>query len=313
MSAPRVTVLYIAGFGRSGSTVLESVLGAAPGLVSVGELRFLWGRHVRDDRVCGCGQAFSHCPFWRAVMHRAYGASSPDPAQVLSWQDRALPLRLTPLVGASRVRRRVSAQYAGYLDVLRRLYLSVAEVSGADVLVDSSKYPSYGFLLGLIDSIDVVMLHLVRDPRAVAHSWTRPKRETTVPGVSAPMSTVLPARTALDWSLWSGLAEVYGRVAHPPARRLRYEDFVTGPAHAVSTVLGQLGRPADVDGFLAGNRVRVAAGHPLGGNPSRQRAGTVCLRVDDGWRTRMRARDRWAVTALALPWMLRYGYPVGER
>ena len=37
------TVLYVGGYGRSGSTVLDRVLGALPDAVSVGEIRSIWG------------------------------------------------------------------------------------------------------------------------------------------------------------------------------------------------------------------------------------------------------------------------------
>jgi hypothetical protein len=60
-SAPdgALTVLYIGGYGRSGSTVLDRVLGALPDAVSVGEIRSIWGAVLREDRLCACGQRFS--------------------------------------------------------------------------------------------------------------------------------------------------------------------------------------------------------------------------------------------------------------
>ena len=65
-------VIYIAGSGRSGSTILERVLGAMPGFVNVGELIDL-ARRSRDDERCGCGLAFNSCPFWLGVGKRAFG------------------------------------------------------------------------------------------------------------------------------------------------------------------------------------------------------------------------------------------------
>src|SRR5205823_1051409 len=60
MARPVVTtgtqpkVLYIAGPGRSGSTVLDQVLGELPGFVSTGELQALWQRGLVERRPCGC-------------------------------------------------------------------------------------------------------------------------------------------------------------------------------------------------------------------------------------------------------------------
>jgi hypothetical protein len=67
------TVVYIAGSGRSGSTLLERMLGALPGYVNVGELIDTFRRVVKFDELCGCGAAFSACDFWVRVGQRAFG------------------------------------------------------------------------------------------------------------------------------------------------------------------------------------------------------------------------------------------------
>src|SRR5690349_13356603 len=65
-------VLYIAGEGRSGSTVLAALLGTYENYVSVGEIRGVW-RAVETDELCGCGLQFSQCPFWTEVGRDAFG------------------------------------------------------------------------------------------------------------------------------------------------------------------------------------------------------------------------------------------------
>ena len=75
MPDDRVRVLFISGFGRSGSTILGQALDGAPGIVHVGELNFLWEHNILQNRECGCGLAFSDCPFWQEVMGRAFGGS----------------------------------------------------------------------------------------------------------------------------------------------------------------------------------------------------------------------------------------------
>ena len=312
MSA-RLTVLYLTGAGRSGSTILDNVLGEVPGLFSVGELRFVWDRNIRDDRVCGCGQPFSQCSLWQAVLHEAYGDALPDPAEVVAWRDDAIPLRVAPLVRSPEVRRRLKARSTAYLDVLERLYHAVADASGARVIVDSSKYPSYGYLLSLIESIDVRMVHLVRDPHAVTHSWTRRKLETTTAGVQVPMAQLRPTGTAFNWVLWSVLAELFGRAIPKPAVRVRYEDFVARPRQILELVLEHAGVTAGPLPFLTGTSVRLSGNHTVGGNPARMHTGPIQLRVDDEWRTAMSRRHRWAVNALAWPGMVGYGYLRGGR
>ena len=70
-TADGVTVLYIGGLGRSGSTLLDLMLGQVPGLCAVGELSYLWARS--DDDLCGCGERFAACAFWKQVGQEAFG------------------------------------------------------------------------------------------------------------------------------------------------------------------------------------------------------------------------------------------------
>src|SRR5215472_7373359 len=99
-------VVYIAGSGRSGSTLLERTLGEIPGFVNVGELIDLFRREAsRADR-CGCGLPFGDCPFWASVGERAFGGwaapciADVHPLQRRVAQQRYLPrLLVMPLAG----------------------------------------------------------------------------------------------------------------------------------------------------------------------------------------------------------------------
>jgi len=49
------TVLFIGGLGRSGSTLLDRMLGRLDDVWSVGELVHLWERGLSQNNRCGCG------------------------------------------------------------------------------------------------------------------------------------------------------------------------------------------------------------------------------------------------------------------
>ncbi|MBV9412189.1 MAG: sulfotransferase, partial [Acidimicrobiia bacterium] len=145
-------VLYVAGTGRSGSTLLARILDRADGVFAAGELRYVWQRGVVEDRLCGCGETFSECPFWNEVMDRAFGGSGGvDAHQILEHQRVLTRLRQVPRI-LTTGGRPASAEY---LRNLSRLYGAVADVSGCELVVDSSKLPSYGFVLGQVPDLDV--------------------------------------------------------------------------------------------------------------------------------------------------------------
>ena len=59
-----VPVLFIACAGRSGSTLLDRVIGMQDDFFSAGELRFIWERSFGENQLCGCGAPFDECAFW---------------------------------------------------------------------------------------------------------------------------------------------------------------------------------------------------------------------------------------------------------
>lgn len=68
-----IRVLYIAGFGRSGSTVLGTILGQVDGCFFGGELRFIWDRSFCKNGLCECGEHFTACDFWQDVVNDGLG------------------------------------------------------------------------------------------------------------------------------------------------------------------------------------------------------------------------------------------------
>ncbi|MGI9263472.1 MAG: hypothetical protein ACR2QU_01000, partial [Gammaproteobacteria bacterium] len=64
----KLTVLYIAGAGRSGSTVLDRVLGAVDRSQSFNELYRVYEDGFAGMSRCACGAQIDECDFWRPVI-----------------------------------------------------------------------------------------------------------------------------------------------------------------------------------------------------------------------------------------------------
>jgi hypothetical protein len=309
----RITVLFIAGAGRSGSTILDNVLGQVEGLVSVGELRYVWERGLVENRLCGCGSHFRECPFWRAVLTDAFGSiEGADPDRMRMLQGRGVRARYLPvMLGPQRVRESLVARLGEYPDALQKLYRSVIRKSKSRVVVDSSKLPAYGFVLGMLPSIDLRVVHLIRDPRATAFSWLRKKRQPDK-GAGAYMERQGPVKSSVLWSVWNAAAGLLWGGRPERYLRIRYEDFVARPQDAIRKILALVGEHPEHLPFESESSVRLAANHTVAGNPSRFERGTVEIRPDVEWKSKMSRRDRAAVMAITWPLLRRYGYPFGS-
>lgn len=302
-------VLVIGGWGRCGSTLLDMMLGQVPGLVSAGEVRELWLRGCVENRPCGCGASFRTCPFWTEVGEAAFGG----------WDnldlDRVLRVRYTvdrPW-GVPRLLSRRTAgdeDLAMYGDVLARLFEGIRKVSGARVVIDSSKLPSHTMMLRRTADVDVRLVHLVRDSRGVAYSNTK----VVLKQVTEGEPTMLPRHGAVGasarYTLYNGLTAWTNRL-DVDYMLLRYEDLIADPERNLRAILAHAGEPDDVElPFLTSEGALLAENHLVDGNPVRFSKGAVPLRSDEEWRTRMTSRDRRLVTALTLPLLATYGYPV---
>jgi len=305
----RLTVVFLGGFGRSGSTLVERMLGTAAGWVNVGELVDLARSVAPSDELCGCGLPFSTCPLWTEVGEVAFGGWRQDVLDRLTSLQRAasrqrhlpgLVARRAPSEALTELR----AEYA-------RIYRAVAEVTSSSVVVDASKGPALGLALAGAPGIDLRMLNVVRDPRAVAWSWQRHVERPHATSGADQMWRIPAHRSAAQWSALQLEIKVIAAWGGIRSARLRYEDFVADPVGTLVTATGTLGvplSPADLPVVDAG-RLAIGPSHGLSGNPGRFRSGTVELRRDDRWTTQMRSTDRAVVTALTLPLLKAYGYP----
>ena len=309
----QVPILYIGGHGRSGSTILAQTLGQIPGFVNVGELWQVWYRGLRENERCGCGRQFYSCEFWRAVGDEAFGGwDNVDVDKMVSFRPLLEGLRYTPLYALAAntgIRsRKINSLVEECGPVLERLYRAIQRVSGARVIVDSSKRLSYAVLLNLLPFADLRVVHLVRDSRAVAYSWQRTKESPAVVGGRL-MPRMSPAKASRRWSLQNysyGLLSGFTTLS-----RLRYEDFVSDPTFYLAETLIRVGFADEADSLydvVRGREVSLSVDHTVSGNPSRFRTGKIGLRLDEEWKGKMRGADKNVVTALTAPLLLKYGY-----
>jgi hypothetical protein len=309
--SPKVKVLYVAGWGRSGSTILGRILGQIQGFFLVGELRYIWDRGLIENRLCSCGASFMKCPLWQEVVSRTLGNDDHVAVEKLvALRERELHTRhllLTPTLAALQAR---VARMEGYSRAVEQLYHAVQHVSGARVIVDTSKFPSYGFVLQNLPSIELYVLHLVRDPRAVAYSWkSRRKVKLDEDGSNKLMTSHGFGKSSLVWDEWNLAIEKLRRQEPERYMLLRYEDFVASPRRSTKGILRFLGEEAELP-FMNERQVRLDVPHTFSGNPDRFSAGNMVIMPDEGWKHSLSYARQLMVAALTWPGLVRYGYPL---
>ena len=314
--AQAVDVLYIAGMGRSGSTLIDRLLGQADQFHTSGELDLTWLSFDSrlKERKCSCGATFWRCPFWSGVRRRLGDSVTPGSATIISsyhfervfsmwhlWRSLFSSGRLNHLAHAPD----------GYLSAIATLYRAISDEAATQqglghppVIIDCSKFPSYLTNLASVSSLRVKVLHLVRDPRAVAFSFSRPLPPN--PDGTPSVAQMGPLRLSLTWVMFNFVTERAVKRLDLPVYQVRYEDLVADSdavidrarIFAAPSSSRMAGRPAPPS----------VTQHQMFGNPMRTRVGPVRVTADNRWRTMQSRRDRWLVTVVTYPLLRRYGY-----
>lgn len=318
---PVARVVFLGGLGRSGTTLLERMLGEIPGVCALGEVVHLWQRDIRDNESCGCGKPFHDCEFWSEIGDRAFGGwANVDVAAVLSLRDLLDRTRRIPIAALPRLARSRIPELRSYADYYARIYQAAIDVTGASVVVDSSKHSSLAYCLRW-SGLDLRVVHVVRDSRGVAYSWTKhvARPEATGDGTRSgsdddEMTRYSPARAAMLWNAHNAAFGMLPRFG-VPVHRICYEALISSPRSslaAIAAFAGLAAEPGDLD-FVAGSAVTLGSGHSAAGNPMRFRTGEIPLRPDNAWVAALPPHQRRLVGAITAPMLGAYGYRLSGR
>jgi len=308
MSDNRIRVLYIGGSSRTGSTLLDRLLGQIDGFFSVGEIRHIWDKGLGQNQLCGCGTPFRECEFWRSVVKEAFGGlQNVHVKEILDLQRSVDRWWHIPPHLFGRKTSRFNKRLEAYKKILSRLYRAIQKVSGCRVIVDSSKYPSHGIILNSMPDIDLYPVHLVRDSRAVAFSWQKKWLKPEITWKQEPMPNYNPFYCAFEYIIMNISLQLYKKI-NDRYVFLYYEDLANNPQEMITQILVNFRLPYPGPNFINDHTISLNPNHTVAGNPMRFKQGVIEIRPDTDWIMKMKKSHRSLVTALTFPLLLNYGY-----
>lgn len=303
-------LVFVAGWMRSGTTLLTELVGSSPGALAVGELATMWTALERDDP-CSCGQSVRSCPLWSVVAAEVAERHAIGEGRTTSYRDFAAVvagvLRTKRLPGLRRLRRTdpgaFPADVRRVAEVMQTVLQTIAAASGCDVIVDSSKRPAAMIMFGLVCGVELTPIHLVRDPRGVAFSESRRRQWAGVKAHLAPPGRGVLS-SAISWDLTAVLCHLVGR-RFPGYRLLRYERLTAQPLETMAALSAGLGLAPPP--FTTAAAVQLAPSHVVNGNPSRFGARLRTISADERWRSELPVLERLSVAALTAPVRVAFG------
>jgi len=270
---------------------------------NLGEVSFL-PKLLALNEPCSCGEPMQDCPYWADVFERytvvtgsnmrrepyavflgdAPKAQSGSGLIDLAYQTRTRfalmklrggldTLSVLHAPSALGLRRATLPSVRSGVDNTLALYDTVAQATGARLIVDASKMPRKSAHLYVADPRHVRIVHLTRDGRGVVTS-----RKPYMP----------VAYAAKRWKHYHRLTQRLLERWVPQEHRLRlaYEAFAAQPEQALERVFAWLGMDY-ASGCLDFGADIVA--HSAGGNPARFEMSGGIRGVDERWRTSLTA------------------------
>jgi hypothetical protein len=304
----KLRVLYIGGTGRTGSTLLDQLLGQFPGWFSGGEMAFFWSRGIKEHAICACGTQVRDCVVWSDALADGTGPVDTRADRMITARRSFWSVHLPAMVIPGFARRRMSS-LRDFTETNERLYRRAAANRNASVLIDSSKEPHYAYILREGTDLPISFLHLVRDPRAVGFSWLRRKQEAGL-ATGEFMEQRGPLVSSIYYLVSNIAAELLWRTHDESYRFLRYEDFVADPLRALDAIGTFVGDPVSASEIIRCSTFDISESHTSWGNPGRVGRTEVTIRADESWKTGLSRWQKFALTACTLPLLLRYGYPI---
>lgn len=277
---------------------------------------YVWDRGFRKNQLCGCGEPFRSCSFWNAVFDREHGEQRLRNVveRATALESSVARIRHTPLLAFPYLMpRSYEASFREYVEIWDSVYQSVFAVSGKEVILESSKRPLYGWLASHIPSVNLKVVHLVRDSRGVAYSWQRKKRRPEIHDREAYMRQQEPVGVAVRWNARNLAAHAFN-ARGVPYRRVYYEELAARPAKVLNELRAFVNGSVDADNRVPEDKVNftVPRSHMISGNPIRFDGERVHVRPDMTWRREMKTADKWKVSLLTGPLLAGYGYDLWD-
>jgi hypothetical protein len=292
---------YILAASHSGSTLLAMLLNAHPDVVSVGELKATNLGNV-DEYRCSCGERIRSCGFWirvsEGMARQGFAFDITDAGtDIRAGGTRYTRRLLAPLCrgpvleGVRDAALWLSPAWRAGLPLIQErnaaLVETLCEISGAKVVVDSSKIGIRLKYLLRCPGLNVKVIRLIRDGRAVTLTYMDPARfaDASDPGLrgggsgSDRRGEELPMHVAArQWRRSNEEAEALLTGLAPSRHvQIRYEELCANPAGVLGKVFGFLG----LDPSKAEPDFRAVEHHVVGNGMRLDMTSEV--RLDERW------------------------------
>ncbi len=306
-------ILCISGYGRSGNTILGMALGELSFAANLGEIRRIFCPEDLGKALSGSGLPYAECPFWGPVLAELnIDPASPPKCFHQIWKyDHFVTktmerkdLKLADLEQLIEENPLLNEQ----LDWISRIFITLANHSDKEYIIDSSIVPFWPIFLKRADIKDIRIIHIIRDVRGVCFSRMKQVNRPDKKGYE--MEILPPSISVQRWKRHNNCTLYLKKLFHH-YHFLRYEDLVNNPSRTLLNIMQNLELPREeTSRFIDNRKIHFQPNVTFFGNPSRMRTGAIELKPDEKWKSELPLNDRMKISLKCLADFRKYGYPI---
>lgn len=249
-----IKVIYIAGNGYSGSTLLDIILGSTKECFSTGELTFIKRDTIREE-YCSCKKKISKCEIWSNIFDLWETESEISYQRYQHLSNRYQRNKTTIRTYINFVRP--SYEFKQLCMSTLKLFQAIQTVTGYSVLIDSSKSPQRIAILSKI--VDLQVIHLCRDFKGVLNSSKRPAKKNIQAGIEVDIPARRTWKVLVDWIFTNLVTEIFSLGV--PSKKVLFTKYVHKPEllREIDPVFKNLNinQSFSAPHMLAGNALRL--------------------------------------------------------
>lgn len=271
------------GAGRSGTTILASLLGVNKDILTIGEMHQLL-EHIIDSKVCSCGKSLNQCDFWNKIVINYYNESKTDLIKLNKHIINVESHLKIPISFFKSSKKHIEFQ--------EEFYSKIRTLKPSKYYLDSAKFIGRILQLRKSKKLNVKIIYLVRDVRGVINSFSK-----NVQTQKTPLSTIL------YYSMVNYIAQFVYWCYPKEILKIKYEDFVENSIETLNKIEKFIAVDlTDVKEVITDGKF-IEIPHIIGGNRLKS-SSKIKLTKDITWKNNINRWKQIIYYFLTLPLML---------
>ena len=295
----KIKLIYIASNGRSGSTLLDLLLGAHPNIWTLGEFQVLPWEIITPRQFCGCGKRVVDCNFWGSILDEWHSIIhegtihnfriSHGKGKVLRFDEICHML----FGDTSKISYHIRKYGRENADIIRDVIRQASKQKNIKYVVDASKDPYRLRWLAQSKCFEIYAVHLIKDPRSFVFSMTKNK--------SFKLSKVI--RMNIRYVIENAIISFMKKYLSPGRYvKINYEKMAADPQNTMIKLFDFFG--IKTEGYHINNFRSL--NHAISGNKMRFEQRGISL--DERWRSALPLKHQLLTKLLCMISARRYGY-----